>query len=166
MLAGVENLVDFAQRQVASQAAERFHNAYIAGGYCLLHGRRGEEVTNKHSYMIVPHGIHRRLSATGERIVHHIVVNQRGIMKQFHGSGSLYNLLSHGAEHAGAHHEQKRPQLLPFGAQLGTDDTAHHRIGACQLQGYPLVEQSQIVGVPVLESFKYSHRLSRKFTQK
>ena len=28
-------------------------------------------------------------SATGERIVHHIIVNQRGIMKQFYGSGSL-----------------------------------------------------------------------------
>ena len=61
-------------------------DSYVACGYCFLHGRRGEEVAHEYGYMIVPHGVYRRRVAACVGVVDNIVVDERCVVEQLHGS--------------------------------------------------------------------------------
>lgn len=151
MLACEEELFDFAEREAPAKVAEGIDYADVARGYGPLHGRRGVEVADEHGHVVVPHGVDRGVSAAHLRVVDDVVVDERGVVEKLYGSRGVDDaLVDRASGEARAENQHKRPDLLPFRAQVLLHDPRHQLRRASEAVMDASVEALQIGATSLL----------------
>jgi hypothetical protein len=157
----VEELQHLALGDDVGRIGEHRHHAQASHVHHHLEGARVEEVPDQHRRGVAELGIGGVLPAPQARLVHHVVVEERGRMDEFDDRGQLVLRGAFGAAGIRGQQEERGAQALPAALDDVVGDRADEDDVGSELPADDVVDAGEILRDRIANRLERSGRSGR-----